>query len=179
VHDRRLDEGDANGKQHRNGNRPNRGVPDWRSIKDLDGHRLDREIREAGWTFFFLASEIRAAVFGINGRKMVRRPIKDLDGYRLDRERILTSSKMGKSSSLEITRVTSVGSERFPRIRYVTVSAHPRHYPGKLFLFCGKDLQEFGPSRIDCAPKPRHARGMELPLEETMRQSDVATILNL
>lgn len=80
MHDRGLDEGDGNGKQHRNGNRPDRGWLGWRSIKDLDRPRLDREIRQAGWTFFFQADEIKATVFGINGQKMVRRPIKDLGG---------------------------------------------------------------------------------------------------
>src|ERR1700724_2324836 len=42
--------GDANGKQYRNGNRPDRRALDWRSITDLDGHRLGREIRAAGRT---------------------------------------------------------------------------------------------------------------------------------
>ncbi len=31
------------------------GVPGWRLVKDLDRCGLDREIREAGWTFFCLA----------------------------------------------------------------------------------------------------------------------------
>ena len=29
----------------------------WRLVKDLDRYGLDRKIREAGWTFFFMAGE--------------------------------------------------------------------------------------------------------------------------
>src|SRR5258706_4790501 len=32
-------------------------VPGWRLVKDLDRCGLDQEIREAGWTFFYLAGE--------------------------------------------------------------------------------------------------------------------------
>ena len=48
-------------------------VPGWRLVKDLDRCGLDREIREAGWTLFCLASEIRATVFGIDEEKMATR----------------------------------------------------------------------------------------------------------
>jgi hypothetical protein len=92
-------------------------VPGWRLVKGLDGHALDREIHEAGWTFFSLANEIKATVFGIDGEKMARRAI----------ERILDDPRSGQFNALEITRVTSLDSERFPVVRYVSVSAHSRH----------------------------------------------------
>src|ERR1700732_1934133 len=69
-------------------------VPGWRLIKDLDGYGLDREIQKAGWTFFCQAAEIKEAVFGIDGQKMVRRAI----------ERILKIPKAEKFNSLEITQ---------------------------------------------------------------------------
>jgi hypothetical protein len=98
-------------------------VPGWRLVKDFDGCGLDRAIQKTGWTFFCLAGEIKATVFGIDGQKMARRAI----------ERILASRKFEEWNSLEITRVTSVGSERFPLVRYVTVSAQSRHiHSGKL-----------------------------------------------
>jgi len=53
-------------------------VPGWRLVKDLDRCGLDREIREAGGTFFCLAGEIRATVFGIDEEKMVRRTIEEI-----------------------------------------------------------------------------------------------------
>ena len=39
-------------------------VPGWRLVKDLNGYALDRKVREAGWTFFCLAGEIRTIAFG-------------------------------------------------------------------------------------------------------------------
>ena len=93
-------------------------LPGWRLIKDLDGYELDRKIREAGWTFFCLAGETRATVFGIDGEKMVRRAIEQILA-----NRARTNPAWKKFNSLEITRVTSVASKRFLEVRYVTVSA--------------------------------------------------------
>lgn len=115
-------------------------VPGWRLVRGLDGQALDREIHEAGWTFFFLANEITATVFGIDGEKMVRRAI----------ERILDNPRSGQCNALEITGVTSLDSERFPLVHYVSVSAHSRHIQESLILFSAKDPQGWGPSEIDC-----------------------------
>jgi len=96
-------------------------VPGWGLVKDLDRCGLDREIREVGWTFCCLASEIRAAtVFGIDEEKMVHRTI----------EEILARLKSEKFNSLEITRVASEASKRLLGVRYVTVSAQSRHIQG-------------------------------------------------
>ena len=99
-------------------------VPGWRLVKDLDRSGLDREIREAGWTFFCLAGEIRATVFGIDEEKMVRRTI----------EEILARLKLEKFNSLEITRVASEASKRFLGVPCVTVSAQSRHIQGSARL---------------------------------------------
>ncbi len=92
-------------------------APGWRSMKDLDGHELDRKIHGTGWTFFCLAEEIHATVFGLDEQKIIRRAV----------ERILVDRKAERFNSLEIMRVGSVASKRFLGVRYVTVSAHPRH----------------------------------------------------
>jgi len=84
-------------------------VPGWRVVKDFGGFELGRGIWRIGWTFFCLAGEIRATVFGIDRQKMVCRAMSE------------------KLNSLEIVQVTSVGSERFPLVRHVTVSARLRH----------------------------------------------------
>lgn len=73
-------------------------VPGWRLVKGFDGYGLDREIRKTGWTFFCLAGEIKATVFGIDKQKMVRRAI----------ERILAGPKSEKFNSVGITRVVFV-----------------------------------------------------------------------
>ena len=94
----------------------------WRLVNKLDGYGLDRKIREAGWTFFCLAGEIKATVFGLDGQKTVRRAVK----------RILANLKSEKFNSLEITRVAS---KRFLRVPYVSVSARSRHIQESMFLF--------------------------------------------
>jgi hypothetical protein len=50
-------------------------VPGWRLVKDLDGCGLDREIRDAGWTFFYLAGQLGATVFGIDEQKTLSRAV--------------------------------------------------------------------------------------------------------
>jgi hypothetical protein len=113
-------------------------LPGWRLIKHLDGYGVDRKIREAGWTSFCLAAETRATVVGIDREKMVRRAI----------EEILERLKSVEFDSLEITRVTSVASERFLGVRYVTVSVRPRHIQQGIGLVPAKDFV----LRIPAAP---------------------------
>ena len=63
----------------------------WRLVKNLDGYGLGRKISEAGWSFFWLAGEIGATVFGFDGQKTVRRAVK----------RILGNLKSGKFGEFE------------------------------------------------------------------------------
>ena len=93
----------------------------WRRVKNLDGSGLDGRVREAGWTFFFLAGEIKASVFGFDLEKTTQRAIA----------RLLTSLKAGKSNCLEITQVVS---KRFLGMPYVSVSAHARHIQKSMYL---------------------------------------------
>lgn len=129
----------------------------WRLVKNLDGYGLGRKVREAGWTFFCLAGEVKAPIFSFGGQRNVRRAVKQ----------ILANLKPEKFNSLEITQVAS---KSFLGVPYVSVSARSRHVQESLFLFCDKDLQELMPSRIDCRPNESigHASGMEVSLQETM-----------
>jgi len=113
-------------------------VPGWRLIKDLDGYRLGRKIHEAGWTFFCLAGEIKATVFGLDEQKTVGRAIK----------RILAKLKSEKFNSLEIMRVAS---KRFLGVPYASVSACSRHIQESMILFRAKDLQEWDRARLAAA----------------------------
>jgi hypothetical protein len=110
-------------------------MPGWRSVKSLDGYGLGRKIHSAGWTFFCLAYETKATVFGIDDEKMVRRAM----------ERILANRKLGKFNSLEVGRVAS---KRFLGIRHVTVSAQSRHIQESPFLFRpnAKDFEVAAPN---------------------------------
>jgi hypothetical protein len=139
----------------------------WRLVKNLDGYGVSRKIHEAGWTFFWLAGELGATVFGFGGQKTVRRAVK----------RILANLKLGEFNSLEITRVAS---KRFLGFPYASVSAHSRHIQENVSLLQAKDHQEFLPSRIDSRPDQTIglARGKVLRQEEIIAERSVATILN-
>jgi len=101
----------------------------WRLIKNLDGYGLDRKIRQAGWTFFYMAVEMKASVFGFGGEKALRRAVN----------RVLANLKSEKSNCLAITQVAA---KRFLGLTYVTVSAHPRHIQESMFLCHDKRLVE-------------------------------------
>ena len=116
-------------------------APGWSFLKNFDGYGLDRKIQETGWTFFCVAGEVKATVFGFNEQKTVRRAV----------ERILANLKSEKFNSLEITRVSSVASERFLGVRYVTVHAHSRHIQESAFLSQAKNLQEFDRAELTAA----------------------------
>lgn len=100
-------------------------MPGWRLVEDLNPSALGRKIHDAGWTFFSLAYEAKATVFGIDKEKMVRRAI----------ERMLSNPEWEKFNSLQIVSVASLASRRFLGIRHVTVSAQSRHIQESPFLF--------------------------------------------
>ena len=106
-------------------------VPGWRLVKDLNGYGLDRKVDEAGWTFFFLAGEIRTIAFGADEQGTVRRAIK----------RILANPMAKQFNSLEITRVAS---KRFLGLPYMSVGAHSRHIQEGLVLWSAERMQKSG-----------------------------------
>ncbi len=107
----------------------------WRLVKNLDGYGLGRKTHEAGWTFFCLAGEIKATVFGFDGQKTVRRAVK----------RILTNLKSEKFNGLEITQVQA---KRFLGLPYASVCAHSRHLQENAFLLRAKDHQEWDRAKL-------------------------------
>jgi len=92
----------------------------------LNGARsaFEKEIQEAGWTFFFMAGEIKATVFGFDKQKTLRAALK----------RLIANVKSHNCNSIEITQVTG---KSFLKVPYVSVSAHPRHIQ-KGLVFCGQ-----------------------------------------
>ncbi len=137
-------------------------MPGWRWVKNLDGYGLGRKIHDADWTFFCLAYETKATVFGIDGEKMVRRAI----------ERILANreTEAEKFNSLEIVRVASLASKRYLGIRYVTVSARSRHIQESPIIFQAQDksFEVAVPSKIELRPEQSIglSASKELPLDE-------------
>ena len=94
----------------------------WRLLTDLDGYGLDRRIREAGWTSFYMAGEVNASAVALDGDRSLHRALSQ----------ILKKLKLQRFNSLEITQVTA---KRFMGLPHTTVSAHPRHIQESIFLF--------------------------------------------
>ena len=106
----------------------------WRLVKNLDGYGLDRKIRQAGWTFFYMA-QIKASAFGFDREKAVRRAVN----------RVLANLRSEKFNSLEINQVAA---KRFLGLPYVTVSAHRRHIQESMFLCHDKRLAEWDRAQL-------------------------------
>ena len=86
----------------------------WRSVSNLDLNGLDAAIHKAGWTFFFMAGEIKITAFGFDKERAVRRAVK----------RVITNVEAHKCNCVEIT---DVSAKSFLGMPYVNVSAHSRH----------------------------------------------------
>jgi hypothetical protein len=110
----------------------------WRLVKNLDGYGLDRKIREAGWTFFYMAAEVNATAVGFDVEKTRRRAIRKVIAY----------MKSDRSNCLEITQVAV---KRFWGLPYVTVSAHARHIQESNVLFHVKHLAEWDRAKLPAA----------------------------
>jgi hypothetical protein len=132
------------------------GVPGWRFVKYFDVRGMDRKIQKTGWTFFCLAGEIKATAFGIDPQRMVRTAI----------ERILAKSPSSNFNSLEITKMSSAGSERFPVIRYMTVSAQSRQIQQNMFLASPAATPKSEARKFDPPQKPRKFSLSKKPLPQ-------------
>ena len=91
----------------------------WEIFKNADA--VDRDIRRAEWSFFFLAASIQATALGYWGERTVRRAM----------ERVLAKAEPSKFNCLEITEASTRQFLGFP---YVHVSAHSRHIQKSPFL---------------------------------------------
>jgi hypothetical protein len=82
---------------------------------------FEKTIYEEGWTFFFIAGEIKATVFGFDRQNALRAALK----------RLITVVKSQHCNSIEITAVVD---KSFLRMPYVSVFAHSRHLQeGRIF----------------------------------------------
>ena len=93
----------------------------WVFVGKPDRPGLEASIRQAGWTFFYLAGEIKATVFGFDRRETVRKAVK----------RLATNVKTQRLNCLEITRVAMCS---FLGVPYATVAGHARHIQEGLVL---------------------------------------------
>jgi len=93
----------------------------WSLLKALNGFALDRKIHAAGWSFFFMAAEIKVMFLGSVGATKIQKALK----------RILEKVKLQNFNGLEITGIVA---RRFFGVPYVTVSAHSRHLQHGCYL---------------------------------------------
>jgi hypothetical protein len=85
----------------------------WAAVQNARS-TFDNEVPKAGWTFFFMAGEMKATVFGFDKQKTLRTALK----------RLIRDVKSQGCNSVEITQVAG---HRFLTLPYVSVFAHPRH----------------------------------------------------
>ena len=85
----------------------------WRLVKNLDGYRLNQQIREAGWTFFSMAVAVEATGLGFDRQKALRRAVK----------RVIANLDSKEFNCLEITQVAA---HHFLGLSCMSVSAYPR-----------------------------------------------------
>lgn len=86
----------------------------WRSVTDLDRRGLEKQLGQAGWTFFYMAGQIKTSAFGVDEQKRVRTAVG----------RAIRNVQSRKCNCLEIDRVTT---KSFLGVPYASVAAHSRH----------------------------------------------------
>jgi len=93
----------------------------WRVVKALDGLALDRKIHAAGWSFFFVAAEMKVMFFGAIGAESIQNALK----------RMLRKIEPMNFNCLEVTGIVA---KRFLGVPYAVVSAHSRHIQKSCYL---------------------------------------------
>ena|SRR5947207_7109092 len=88
----------------------------WTTVTNVRAD-FEKEIKQAGWTFFFLAGEAHATVFGFNAKMAVHSAV----------ERLIANAKSLNCNCLEIGQVTM---KSFLGLPFTTVAAHSRHIQG-------------------------------------------------
>jgi len=84
----------------------------WRSLGILESSTLDRKVRAAGWSLFFMAGELRAVVPAWGGQNTLRRGVK----------RLLVQTRLQHFNCLEVSHT----QETLPRH---SVCVHSRTLP--------------------------------------------------
>jgi len=107
----------------------------WRLVKSQGSSGIDRKLCEAGWTFFYMASEVDARAFGSDSEKTTHRAVKQ----------VIANMKSDRFNCLEISRVAA---KSFLGLPYVTVAAHQRHIQESLYLFHAKEIAQWDGARL-------------------------------
>ena len=112
----------------------------WVSVKSsLDPHDLEKEFAALGWTFLYMAGEVKASAFGFDRQKAMDKALA----------RLIAGAMLQKCNCLEIDEVAT---RSFLGIPGVSVSAHTRHIQ-KGMTFSGVDTPN-QPAPPDAAARP-------------------------
>ena len=85
----------------------------WRIVTNFEGYGLDRDLRQAGWTFVYKAQALKVNVFGFGRKRTIRKAFNA----------ILRRLGPAEFNCLEITEAVGKNFLGFP---YVSVSGHAR-----------------------------------------------------
>jgi hypothetical protein len=86
----------------------------WSSISKSTSAQLGRELESAGWTFFYMAGEIRTTGFGFNDQSRTDRAMAH----------VIDAVKRENCNCLEITQMRR---RSFLGLSYTSLVAHARH----------------------------------------------------
>jgi hypothetical protein len=93
----------------------------WSLVKVLDGFALDRKIHAAGWSFFFMAAEVKVMFFGAPGAQKIQNASP----------KILGKVKQQHFNGIEVTGIVA---KRFLGVPYAVVTTHSRHVQQGCYL---------------------------------------------
>lgn len=102
-------------------------LPGWRAVRNLNGYELGRKIAQVGWSFFYLAGEMRTIVLGSEEEQVKRQAVR----------RTLGKLKGPRFNCLEIT---GVAAKHFLGIPFLSVTANFRHIQESVYLVPMKGL---------------------------------------
>jgi hypothetical protein len=86
----------------------------WSSITKSTSAQLGKELESAGWTFFYMAGEIRTSGFGFNDQSRTARAVAH----------VINAVRRENCNCLEITQVRR---RSFLGLSYTSLVAHARH----------------------------------------------------
>jgi hypothetical protein len=86
----------------------------WSYLINSTSAELDGNLRRIGWSFFYMAGEIRKIGFGFTSRSRMKRAVT----------RVIEAVKLQQCNSLEITQVQT---KSFLGLPYTSLVAHARH----------------------------------------------------
>ena len=123
--------------------------PGWSIITGSTSAQLDRELEKAGWTFFYMAGEIRASGCGLDIQSRTGRAV----------HRLIDAVKHESCNCLEITEVKQ---SSFLGLPYTTLVAHARHIQKSHSFYNSSNLSCEGSVPAARSPTPLSGKAVDV-----------------